>query len=194
MAGTVMSFASGFTIDVTECVQVRCLINPWASMTPSAPLSKVQMMAPVLNYLMLLFSYGTALVSSAFVGHLGSEVLSSVVLATSLFNVTGKPSWLPALAHVWNYIRNEVLVYHIVRELAGFTFYVISCISCHVTTSYHESCRVTTSCHVTTSYHFHEIYTHLVSTPSYSLTLYHTEVEMMERDVIPNWQVKSGPH
>ena len=36
------------------------------------------------------FSYLTATISSAFVGHLGSEVLSAVVLSTSLFNVTGK--------------------------------------------------------------------------------------------------------
>ncbi len=33
--------------------------------------------------------YMTALVSTAFVGHLGSSVLSSVVTAASLYNVTG---------------------------------------------------------------------------------------------------------
>ncbi len=34
-------------------------------------------------------SFVTALISSAFVGHLGSQVLSSVVMASSLFNVLG---------------------------------------------------------------------------------------------------------
>ncbi|GAX72839.1 hypothetical protein CEUSTIGMA_g294.t1 [Chlamydomonas eustigma] len=36
-----------------------------------------------------IFGYMTSLVSAAFVGHLGSQVLSSVVMASSLYNVTG---------------------------------------------------------------------------------------------------------